>query len=460
MRLYEERVLDDEYRTPAQRDRDRIVHASAFVRLAGVTQVVPPSEEGYLLHNRMTHSIKVAQVARRIAERLVKEQPEECAAIGGIDPDVVESAALAHDLGHPPFGHAGEDALRRAAFGKEDDHLLDAFEGNAQTFRIVTKLGCRAHDYPGLNLTRATLNAILKYPWKRGTGGDRREKKWSVYETEDREFDFARDFDFLQPGDNRKSAEAEIMDWADDIAYSVHDIEDFYRVGLIPLHRLATVQDEVDHFLETAVARRKKAGLEPEARYTPEELTDAFNKVLELFPTSPYMGTERDRTTLRVNSKQLIGNFVRAIRIRVPANPREDFVEINKDLAAAVAILKELTWHYVINNPSLALQQHGQKRAVTMLHEELSKAVRNHNFIIFPPVARDLLQRLSGDDAASKELRVRFRGTDDWTAEDYRLHTRRVVVDVIAGMTEQQLLRVYHRLMAIAPGSAIDRVYL
>src|SRR6185369_6533256 len=231
MRLYEERVLDDEYRTPAQRDRDRIVHASAFVRLAGVTQVVPPSEEGYLLHNRMTHSIKVAQVARRIAERLVKEQPEECAAIGGIDPDVVESAALAHDLGHPPFGHAGEDALRRAAFGKEDDHLLDAFEGNAQTFRIVTKLGCRAHDYPGLNLTRATLNAILKYPWKRGTGGDRREKKWSVYETEDREFDFARDFDFLQPGDNRKSAEAEIMDWADDIAYSVHDIEDFYRVG-------------------------------------------------------------------------------------------------------------------------------------------------------------------------------------------------------------------------------------
>ena len=205
----EQRLQDEprralEFRTAGQRDRDRILHSSAFRRLAGVTQVVSSNEDSHLLHNRLTHSMKVAQVARRLAERMLLVQPEEAAAVGGIDPDVVEAAALAHDLGHPPFGHVGEKALDAAA----KSTLTDAFEGNAQSFRIVTKISIRNTADHGLNLSRATLNAMLKYPWLRGSGGTKEEKKWSVYYTEAPEFEFARDGQ--PPGDKRKCAEAEL----------------------------------------------------------------------------------------------------------------------------------------------------------------------------------------------------------------------------------------------------------
>jgi dGTPase len=150
---------------------------------------------------------------------------------------VVEAACLAHDLGHPPFGHAAETELDRLVLdpkivgGKDEDAAEDGYEGNAQTFRILTKLAVRFHrDWPGLDLTRATLAATLKYPWLRDLSDEKRGKKWSAYTSEETQFRWAREFcngDF-------KSAEAELMDWADDIAYSVHDLEDFHRVGIIP----------------------------------------------------------------------------------------------------------------------------------------------------------------------------------------------------------------------------------
>ena len=234
-------------RTEGQRDRDRVLYASAFRRLGGVTQVAAAGER-LVFHNRLTHTLEVAQIARRLAENTVKDQPDEVAALGGIDPDVVEASALAHDLGHPPFGHIAERVLDRLVreYGNSD-----GFEGNPQSFRIVTKLALRHQDFPGLNLTRATLNAILKYPWLRGTGGGLRELKWGAYSSESEEFEWARE---LGPAD-AKSPEAELMDWADDIAYSVHDIDDFYRAGLIPLDRLLTDTDERDRFLTKALSR-------------------------------------------------------------------------------------------------------------------------------------------------------------------------------------------------------------
>jgi dGTPase len=156
-------------RSPAQIDRDRILYSTAFARLAEVTQVVA-AERGHVFHNRLTHSIKVGQLARRMAEKLLREQPDEVAALGGLDPDVAEAAGLAHDLGHPPFGHIAEETLHHLVQTK--GRLKDGFEGNAQSFRIVAKLavsdalpttGTKTID--GLNLTRATLNGILKYPW-------------------------------------------------------------------------------------------------------------------------------------------------------------------------------------------------------------------------------------------------------------------------------------------------------
>jgi dGTPase len=151
-----------DHRTPAQRDRDRVLYSSAFRRLAEVTQVVA-ANSGYIFHNRLTHSLQVAQVGRRLSEKLVQLQNE----LGmfppdGIDPDVVEAACLAHDLGHPPFGHVIEEQLNE--LGKD----VGGFEGNAQSFRIVTKLAFHSPKYSGLDLTRATLAALLKYPWARG----------------------------------------------------------------------------------------------------------------------------------------------------------------------------------------------------------------------------------------------------------------------------------------------------
>jgi dGTPase len=158
-------------RTPSQHDRDRILYTDELRRLAGVTQVVG-AVEGHIFHNRLTHTFEVAQIARRIAERLVRDQRELADAAGGIDPDVVEAAALAHDLGHPPFGHAAEEELKELAGN------ADGFEGNPQSFRIVTRLAAHRESYVGLDLTRATLNAILKYPWFRDDGPPEKANKW------------------------------------------------------------------------------------------------------------------------------------------------------------------------------------------------------------------------------------------------------------------------------------------
>jgi len=173
-------------RGAGQRDRDRILYSSAFKRLNGVTQVVAASE-GTIFHNRLTHSLKVAQLGRRLAEHLLdqKGEREKAEAWGGLDPEVVDAAGLAHDLGHPPFGHIAEKALDDLVTNPSSAGLgdiprnPDGFEGNAQTFRILTWLSAHHETkYPGLNLTRATLDATLKYPWPRNLQGSPEDKKY------------------------------------------------------------------------------------------------------------------------------------------------------------------------------------------------------------------------------------------------------------------------------------------
>jgi dGTPase len=243
-------------RNTFQRDRDRVLYTSAFRRLAWVTQVVS-SEEGEPFHNRLTHTLEVAQIGRRLAEKFRCEQSEMAKKLGDVDPDVVEAAALAHDMGHPPFGHTAEEQLRKCMKGVG---VCDGFEGNAQSFRIVTKLAIRHYDIDGLNLSRATLNAILKYPWLWLEHPEKYNKKWGAYTTEREEFEWARRFG---PADDHQCAEASVIDLSDDIAYAVHDLEDFYRAGLIPLDRLAIGDDEVDKFAvgaSQALAKEGKPG--------------------------------------------------------------------------------------------------------------------------------------------------------------------------------------------------------
>ena len=254
--------------SPFRIDRDRIAASPFFARLGGVTQVVSAGGAG-LLHNRLTHSLKVAQVARAIAERITTGDDAELAdKLGGCDPDVAEAAALAHDLGHPPFGHLGEQTLDRIArhrFG-----LADGFEGNAQSFRIITTTDVRGPSAIGLDLTTAVRAAVLKYPWLRlhhpaphpsemavpprgaaepdelpGTGA----AKFSAYATELDDFEQARAAFAGRVESWQQTVEASVMDTADDIAYAIHDLQDFHRIGVL---QHAPVAAELGEWLEHA----------------------------------------------------------------------------------------------------------------------------------------------------------------------------------------------------------------
>src|SRR3954454_12187076 len=238
--------------SPFRVDRDRIVSSPFFARLAGVTQVISPGGAGLLVHNRLTHSLKVAQVGRAIAERLVAGAPDLAEKLGGCDPDVVEAAALAHDLGHPPFGHLGERVLDQLA--RHRLRLRDGFEGNAQSYRIVTSTEIRGTATIGLNLTNAVRAAILKYPWtRRGhpsphprfmdppprgaatppDDADGGSLKFGAYSTEVDDMIAARAPFAGRVADWQQTVEASVMDTADDIAYAIHDLEDVHRVGVL-----------------------------------------------------------------------------------------------------------------------------------------------------------------------------------------------------------------------------------
>ena len=419
-------------RTPAQRDRDRLLYASAFRRLANVTQVVA-AEHGYVFHNRLTHTLKVAQIGRRLAESINSKAKTKTLAksLGGLDPDVVEAAGLAHDLGHPPFGHLAEKVLDAAIVGQG---VPGGYEGNAQSFRIVTRLAVRTEEKEerGLNLTRATLNAILKYPWVRKTSG-KEHNKWSVYDSEEHIFKWVR---APRKGDTGKTLEAEIMDFADDIAYSVYDLEDFYKAGKIPLERLIQGHHstEMELFLKGTFERWQRD--KKQAPGTEAECRSAIIAASTFFPPFPYSGTRSQRGFLRDMTSFFVGKYIVGLSLHKPAKPDEARVEIIPALKREMRMLQELTWHYVIKNPALATQQHGYRKVIKELFEALLAAIKEGNWALFPPSVSELI-----------------RDTSD-SAENVR-----IVADFIASMSEPQALELYQRLMGISIGSFLKSIH-
>jgi dGTPase len=340
-------------RTEFQRDRARVLHSYAFRRLADKTQVVVPGEDDFP-RTRLTHSLEVAQIGREIGAAL------------GCDPDVVDAAGLAHDIGHPPFGHNGEDALDSVAAD------CGGFEGNAQTLRVLTRLEakvlCADGEPAGLNLTRAVLDATCKYPWPRREG----ERKYGYYRHDAGD---TAAYEWMREGtpQERRCLEAQIMDWADDVAYSVHDVEDGVHAGLL---RLETVDAHAREQI-CRIAAELYSGL------ADEDLAPVLDELLDL-PTlrdlAGYDASYAAQAAAKRATSELTGRFagaaILATRAKYGSEPLARYdadLVVPSGIAAECALLKAMAAHFVMNRTDSRRRQSEERRILVELVELVAK---------------------------------------------------------------------------------------
>jgi dGTPase len=385
-------------RGPFERDRARLVHSAALRRLAAKTQVVGPGSDDFV-RNRLTHTLEVAQVARDLAVRL------------GCDPDITEAAALAHDVGHPPFGHNGERALDELAAP------AGGFEGNAQTLRVLTRLEAKRLDPSGrsvgLNLTRASLDAASKYPWQRTPA---RGGKFGVYA------DDLPVFTWLRQGapDDRPCLEAQVMDLADDIAYSVHDLEDGVVAGRIDPAGLR------DPGVRRVVWDTVRSWYLPHVQDV--ALDESWRRLADAtqWPAAAYDGSRGAQAGLKDLTSNLVGLFCsEATDATHEKHGGGPLVRYEADLvvpertALAIAVLKGLAAHFVMQaEDRVAALEEQRRMLVELVHALLDRAPGS-----LEPALRDDYAA-AGDDAG-------------------RL---RVVVDQVASLTDASAVRRHARL--------------
>lgn len=384
-------------RGPFSRDRARVLHSAALRRLAGKTQVVGPGEGAEVSgvpRTRLTHSLEVAQIGRGIAEDL------------GADPDLVDTAGLAHDIGHPPFGHNGEHALNDLA------QACGGYEGNAQTLRILARLepkvlgdGSVTH---GLNLTRACLDASTKYPWPAAAG----ERKFGVY-ADDLEV-----FGWMRSGapERTQCFEAQIMDWADDVAYSVHDVEDGVLSGRLSLRVLA---DRTERAALAEIAAKHFTSLPVSTLENAADDLLALPVVASL-ARSGFDFSLHAQAALKRLTSELVGRFASAAVAQTrsvygpdPLSRYAASLEVPVQVAAEVALLKSLALRYVMSDRRRLAMQEGQRQLIAELVEVVGRRAPESLDRLFQPV-----WEAAGDDAAKL----------------------RVVVDQIASLTDAQAI--------------------
>ena len=397
----EDPVLKRADRDDFARDRARLVHSASLRRLSAKTQVVQPGDDDFV-RNRLTHSLEVAQIGREFGAAL------------GCSADVVDTACLAHDLGHPPFGHNGEQALDAVAAD------IGGFEGNAQTLRLLSRLEPK-RTHPdgrpaGLNLTRASLDAATKYPWARGAAPAAvgATPKFGVYEDDLPVFEWFRDG--REPG--RRCLEADVMDWSDDVAYSVHDVEDAIASGRLDVRQLRDGAD-VDSVLAVAT------GL-----YAADLGTDALGAALERVLASgavpaAYDGSRTDRAALKDMTSRLIGRFVLAVEVATrERHGTGTLTRYAADLVvpdatrAECAVLKAVAAHFVM---------HAQERVTVMAGQR--------------EVVRSLVEAYQADPPGRLDPDL----LADWKAADSDAAALRLIVDQVASLTDVRALALHQR---------------
>ena len=331
------------------RDKARVLHSAGLRRLSAKTQVMSAGADDFP-RTRLTHTLEVAQIGRELGDAL------------GCDPDLVETACLVHDLGHPPFGHNGEEALHKASLD------IGGFEGNAQTFRLLTRLESktiRDGRSLGLNLTRATLDAATKYPW----GFDGSNPKFGFYDEDKEIFDWVR----LKAKDKSKVFEAQVMDIADDIAYSVHDIEDaIYGQHFSPLALNAEPE-----FNEVVKLARNE--------YAPDIADDKLSQALKSLISqnwwvSSFTATQVDMASLKNMTSHLIGKFTEEIEQATKlGNDAKNLTRYKANLVvpletkAQIAVLKAVVNLFVMQRKGAAENYAKEQNLILSIVEGLQK---------------------------------------------------------------------------------------
>ncbi|WP_309620434.1 deoxyguanosinetriphosphate triphosphohydrolase [Salinibacterium sp.] len=390
-------------RSDFARDRARVLHSSALRRLAAKTQVLSPTSALDFARNRLTHSLEVAQVGRELADSL------------GLDPDIVDTACLAHDLGHPPFGHNGERALNDWAAD------IGGFEGNAQTLRLLTRIepkvfGPDGQSY-GLNLTRASLDASCKYPWpsSQGVADPSGRSKYGFYD------DDTAAFEWLRTGapERQRCIEAQVMDLSDDIGYSVHDFEDAIVNGYVDVTALGA---RVDH---DELVNSMFAWIGGELDH--DELIAAFDRLDNLDAwIDSWDGSRRAHGRLKNLTSQLIGRFAGAAVQATRESNSGRLVRFGADLVvpreiqAEIAVLKGIVAAFVMSanarRPVYAQQ-------------------------------RDILAELADVLLRSGPTSLDPGFAADWNDSDSDATRKRAVVDQVASLTDQSAMAWHERLV-------------